>query len=1683
MSSNGPEGNNAAPATPKQQHLAPSGDPAAADPQQDGRHPQYPGSNAMQRLPPGARPWPSGSVEESQPPPQSLMSPPVGVPVHYSQQPPPPQQPQAYGPPSGAGPSGTAYWPPQHSPNSRYAGQVQFPGHHLPPAHLGMPGGHPYPLPPHPYPGQQQHLKPPGSEWPPKSNGGGLPQAQPYPQMESNASTSAHPGQPKLQSPRSGAANEENVDDSKQGFHSPPFPQTPTSHHRQMVQQQQQSQPTPTPSHLLPPTAHTGAEEAVDKLVAGVEDAARRMFFERLVLLNEKHGEVLSAAPQVSKTPVDLYHLYISCMQAGGFEQVTKDKAWKHLCPKANPSMQESSAAGYQLRRHYQKYLLSLECQETGQNAEALVAFADKMKKKKKEKEPPNTPAGASGSGKHNQHQQQQASTPQSSAGGMPPLLQCLKELRFKIYSPAIPPSTSLASTSSTPSNAAVHLPPPYDFAHQPMDSKRQYRSADPRKPATTTAYVPWPYNQSIWDYTKRPVAATEVTPSSSDFQYANPYKAAIANHLRSRSPRPDGFHTAQINYGAGSMQPPFYPGPQYRLPAYPSLHYLGERPRGYYPGTLSAAPNFYPFLAEESNYGETGHLKPVKQQAPPPNKSATAAKLRASLSSNAAAKAEKGQLTSAARYARWWNSPGEFPTNPYYYQQGPQHPAWAAAAQHAYPGHPAGYPGMRLPPGIRPPQMAELTEEQQRQHQQFYHHQQQQQAAYAAHMQQQQQAMAAAAAAAQHNQQMQQQQQQASSSSLQPPDTSRTSSSTTPIPPPASNATIAACGSRASSTGPPPQTSTPDSASRMSAGNNEEGTSQQQQIRPPSQQAPPSSSRHTPTPTYSSSYASNANAPTPPLTTSVPAMAGQAPATAVPPYYSSAMPPYASMRPPNASHPGAKSPYGPLPGGYPQQIVPSSTSSEMVYPPPSIGYPSQPGMWMQGQMQSTASHTSNGPSSQCRAARRQQQQSMGPQAVYYPPTPSGGLNATAAAHSPGSAHRSRQQIPPNATPSQLLGRNAFPTPSQEYGGAPVYPPGSVEATTSTPAALKRKRTKLYTRDLTMATPKRILMALRSSLTLETIWAINVLNVQLYDDTMPPFSSELMPELLNVVIEHLMSVLSLLFPKEFKVRQCKWALNATESTENTPPNCMASLLTEFCQSNTKELKEGVKAAVRPPIGRQSATKLNFSRISRTGRPVKEEVKEMPDVLKKMAPAGLAVDANPSEQNGLSKPPTGAYTGLAERVRHNLVISAENQWALKKPVFNRKLCGKQRNKRLCLDSGYTNTVDEKEETDENKGETLFYRSAKPSEQWDRFSTPNCSLISRNTSLYEQDEVLAELVNRCLALSNIIRGFSFIPGNEKVLSKHIGLLRLMAKLMRLFADDDHRQPHLLGGKPGGEPTKFVGFEGVKKEEEDGMEVDTKKHLQYSNQPIISDVAAMFLMRNSEQKPVCAPEEDGPERLLLETANHLREDAFVVLAHISVQLDLYDIDSEVSYAIFDALLHWAVSTNLQARDPLLPGIISPRNYALEILCKMSVIERNVDLMLSTGPWPRLEEFVRVLCSLISMGEEIPCREFAIVILNAVCAASEAACYVAAVETTVLTQLVSFLELADSNMHQFVQMQGMQALRENPEMMGTSVGMLRRATLIMVHIARYESCRRYFVNFKIDCFNSLFPTSWTLE
>lgn len=56
-----------------------------------------------------------------------------------------------------------------------------------------------------------------------------------------------------------------------------------------------------------------------------------------------------------------------------------------------------------------------------------------------------------------------------------------------------------------------------------------------------------------------------------------------------------------------------------------------------------------------------------------------------------------------------------------------------------------------------------------------------------------------------------------------------------------------------------------------------------------------------------------------------------------------------------------------------------------------------------------------------------------------------------------------------------------------------------------------------------------------------------------------------------------------------------------------------------------------------------------------------------------------------------------------------------------------------------------------------------------------------------------------VKRCLSISNILRGFSFLPGNEAPMSRHAGLLYIVGRLLRLYADERPiTRPKALGVK---------------------------------------------------------------------------------------------------------------------------------------------------------------------------------------------------------------------------------------------------------------------------------------------
>ncbi|OUC48204.1 ARID/BRIGHT DNA binding domain protein, partial [Trichinella nativa] len=285
-----------------------------------------------------------------------------------------------------------------------------------------------------------------------------------------------------------------------------------------------------------------------------------------------------------------------------------------------------------------------------------------------------------------------------------------------------------------------------------------------------------------------------------------------------------------------------------------------------------------------------------------------------------------------------------------------------------------------------------------------------------------------------------------------------------------------------------------------------------------------------------------------------------------------------------------------------------------------------------------------------------------------------------------------------------------------------------------------------------------------------------------------------------------------------------------------------------------------------------------------------------------------------------------------------------------------------------------------------------------------------------------------LDRCLSASNALTGLSYIPGNEHRMAKCGTLVAGLASLINLDLFEEIFKPLSF--------RRLTPDENIAEDSEAMYEGG--KCLQWNS----------FL--------------DGLKRLV--------DDAFVILCNLSPQLELDTQECVVVGRLLDALLNWATGRSSMALDPLSGmAFVPPNRYALEVLCKMSVVDKNVDLMLATPPWSRIELLLKLLASHLSIIEEVMMREFAVALMHAFCLANPVACVVAANQTPAVQYLVSFLDQADCNMHQVVSMHGMPALRENPELMGTSVGMLRRAATTLLFMARIPACRARFAKHHI--------------
>ncbi|KAK6169602.1 hypothetical protein SNE40_020618 [Patella caerulea] len=288
------------------------------------------------------------------------------------------------------------------------------------------------------------------------------------------------------------------------------------------------------------------------------------------------------------------------------------------------------------------------------------------------------------------------------------------------------------------------------------------------------------------------------------------------------------------------------------------------------------------------------------------------------------------------------------------------------------------------------------------------------------------------------------------------------------------------------------------------------------------------------------------------------------------------------------------------------------------------------------------------------------------------------------------------------------------------------------------------------------------------------------------------------------------------------------------------------------------------------------------------------------------------------------------------------------------------------------------------------------------------------------LYNVVNAHEELARRCICISNIFRSLSCIPGNGLELSRHSGLMSTLGKLLLLH----------------------------------------HKHLPRSKNHRFGD----------EWESDDAEESVKEGEWWWSCLDALRENTLVIFANISGKLKLSDFPEHICFPILDGLLHWVVCSSSCARDPMpnMPpnSVLSPQRLVLEALCKLCIHDANVDLLLATPPFERMVDLFETLVKLLANRKEQVTQEFAIVLLSELVTGDSSISRAIALQHQCISLLVDFLETAEQNAHQVAKSQGIVVLQNNPESMGTSLDMLRRAATILVQLARVEENRTLFVH-----------------
>uniref|UniRef100_A0A667ZJH9 AT-rich interactive domain 1B n=1 Tax=Myripristis murdjan TaxID=586833 RepID=A0A667ZJH9_9TELE len=656
--------------------------------------------------------------------------------------------------------------------------------------------------------------------------------------------------------------------------------------------------------------------------------------------------------------------------------------------------------------------------------------------------------------------------------------------------------------------------------------------------------------------------------------------------------------------------------------------------------------------------------------------------------------------------------------------------------------------------------------------------------------------------------------------------------------------------------------------------------------------------------------------------------------------------------------------------------------------------------------------------------------------------------NHVSRAHSPSSFPRPMGgSLSPNSAPYMASMKKAG-VPGAPAGPAPApslplvqrevsFPPSSVEAT---PPKLKSRR-RLTAKDTGTPEAWRVMMSLRSGLLAESTWALDTINILLYDDsTVSSFSLTQLPGFLELIVEYyrrcLIQIFGILEEYEVGTEGQRTLLGPLpdppkeEVQEERPPAALqtdsqsqeelriarkSSMELEFEDEESDEEEEeekerGVTSEQPEPVRQQDPAEPRPKQASRYDRlPVRLEEQEEEQQQLEQRWAEL------SRPNGFSSGLLHWRAGGGDSTAHiqtHFELRAGNPAPPNPPGGEEREENQEEAERNPTagedDAPSSRPASQPGSQPEVRGQSEAARS--PISQLE--DEPRCwDEAPLSTAEPWQDS----LAKRCVCVSNIVRGLSFVPGNDADMSRHPGLVLILGRLVLLH----HHHPRRKRTPPS-----------YQREEEQGL--------------------------------ACSRDEWWWDCLAA-----LRENTLVTLANMAGQLDLSLYPESICLPILDGLLHWMVCPSAEAQDPFSAAggfsSLTPQRLVLECLCKLSIQDSNVDLLLATPPFGRQQKLFATLVRHVGERKSQVCREMAVAVLSNLAQGDPTAARAIALQKGSVGTLIGFLE--DSvTMAQYQQSpHGLLHAAAPPE--PPSVNMMCRAAKALLAMAKVEENRTEFV------------------